>query len=598
MLLTLIQLMPFPVVCGFLAGTGWLFLSAGITMMTDIEVHAMDLGPILATDKLIHWLPALICGIAVYIMLEIKDHFLILPVALIACAAGFYAVVWWFGLSPEALREGGWMFHIEMAGSTKGLASLDFSNVNLKFIGSVMPQIGTIVLISMLTASFSFSAMELGTGTILDLNSELRGHGNANLLSGMGLGLPGSCEVASSIMFSNMGATSRLLAIFCGLACLAAAIFGGNIIEHVPKIVMAALVFMAGIQFIHEWLLTACKQMHLEDIISVWLIFSVIVLIGFVPGVLVGIVLTSLLFIIRISKIDVIGSSFQLNQMSSSVERSLAERRLLQEYGKDVRIFNLRGFLFFGSANAFFERIKSICDQDIGHSYFVFNFRRVIGIDSTAVQVFLKLNNMLDSKAIKPVFCGLNEDVLPTFTVTKIFESGGPLVLKDLDLAMKWIEEKLVEDKFKVHGNRNIVSILGDILGDHEKAEKLVSTMERITFSPGEYLFKQGDVETTIYVIETGAVEVQLKAPNGLVMRLRELRQGSLVGEMAAYSTEKERSASALVTEAAIIYRLKPENLQLFGERSLEYKVLIHEMVVRLLASRLTLTNQRNEADF
>ena len=144
--------------------------------------------------------------------------------------------------------------------------------------------------------------------------------------------------------------------------------------------VMGALVFMAATQFIHEYLIDAGRQMSCSDMLTVWLIFGVIVFVGFIPGILVGLILTSLLFIVRYSKIDILGSSYSLNQIASSVERAAPERKLLHEFGEHVQLFNLRGFLFFGTANVFFERMKAICDQSRSGTHFIFNFRRVSGI--------------------------------------------------------------------------------------------------------------------------------------------------------------------------------------------------------------------------
>ncbi len=594
----LIQLVPFPVVCGFLAGTGWLFFAAGISMMSDIEVEVTNLAPLWASDRLAHWLVALACGLALYVAIMLKDHFMTLPLALLACAGGFYAFAWWQGIPAEVLVRTGWMFDIDVSEGAKGISNLAFSQINIGFIVSVMPQIGTIVLITLLTASFSFSALELGTGKTLDLDVELRGHGTANILSAIGLGVPGSSEVASSLMLSRMGGTSRLLPLFCAALCLVAAVSGGEFIEYVPKVVMGALVFMAGIQFIHDWLLSACRQMHWPDIAVVWLIFAAIVVFGFIPGVVFGIVMTSVLFLIQYAKTDAVESSFTLDQLQSSVERSLTERSFIQEHGQDIRIFNLRGFLFFGSSSAFFERIKAICSDARTHDtktpYFIFNFRRVTGIDSTAVQVFLKINNLLATKGIHPVFCGLDERVLSSFTVAKVFETNAALTFSGLDRATKYVEDRLLAEELK-EGPKDIVAVLEDILGDHAKAAQLATIMERFTMDAGSCLFEQNDIETTLYILESGTVEIQVKDRDGRMVRLREFRHGAMIGEMAAYSTLRSRSASAIVTEAAVVYKLIPENIELLGAQASQYRAILHEMVARLLASRLSAMNRNVE---
>ena len=101
----LIQLMPFPVVCGFLAGTGWLFFSTAIQMLTDVEISIFKLPHILTYDLLIRWLPALACGLAIFAIMRVKEHFLTLPATLLACCLGFYAIAYWQGASLEGLRE-------------------------------------------------------------------------------------------------------------------------------------------------------------------------------------------------------------------------------------------------------------------------------------------------------------------------------------------------------------------------------------------------------------------------------------------------------------------------------------------------------------
>jgi CRP-like cAMP-binding protein len=79
------------------------------------------------------------------------------------------------------------------------------------------------------------------------------------------------------------------------------------------------------------------------------------------------------------------------------------------------------------------------------------------------------------------------------------------------------------------------------------------------------------------------------------MVRLREFRHGAMIGEMAAYSTLRSRSASAIVTEAAVVYKLIPEKIELLGAHASQYSAILHEMVARLLASRLSAMNRNVE---
>jgi CRP-like cAMP-binding protein len=101
----------------------------------------------------------------------------------------------------------------------------------------------------------------------------------------------------------------------------------------------------------------------------------------------------------------------------------------------------------------------------------------------------------------------------------------------------------------------------------------------------GGYLFRRGDRDTSLFVIESGMIEVRLESPERIT-RLRNFSKGTVVGEMAAYSDQQTRSASAVAVVPSVVYRLRPEQ----GDRS-----VLHEFVARLVVSRLIFMNKRLE---
>jgi SulP family sulfate permease len=592
----LIQLTPFPVVCGFLAGIGWLFFTAGISMTTGNDVEIYEIDSILTPSALSHWLPSLACGLAIYALLRRVDHSLVLPLSLLVCALGFFALTVLQGTSLQTLRADGWLFDIATRAHSKGLHDLDVSAIDWAFIASVLPLIATMAAISLLTASFSFSALELGIGDPLDFNHELASHGIANVLGALSLGVAASTEAPPTILGHRTGGGSRLMPLAACALFLVAAAFGQSFVAFVPKIAIGALAFVAALQLIHEYLIETSRLMNALDSAIVWLIFGAIVFVGFIPGVAAGLVLMTLLFIVRYSKIEIVASSYSLNQIASSVERARPERQVLRQFGNTVRLFNLRGFLFFGTANMLFERMKTICEQSAPNCYFIFNFRRVNGIDSTAAHVFVKIVNLLGSRKITPVFCALDKEAAKAFAVAGVVEGDARLVLADPDLALKWVEERILADRADLDRRPvTVLAILEDLLGDHDKAEKLASIMERVSLDKGQHLFRQGDIETAAYVIQSGIVEIRLETDDGKTIRLREFRRCSFVGEMAAYSTNRRRSGSAIAIEPAVLYRIDGERLKALGNTELE--ATMHELIARLLTSRLEFMNERTRAD-
>lgn len=590
----LIQLVPFPVVCGFLGGLGWLLFAAAVTMLTDIEPTLAGASTLWQPDVLARWAPALLGGLGIFVLLHTKDHFLVLPGALLAVFAAFYAVASWNGATLDSLRQDGWVFHFGAAGEAADIGSLDFRHVDVAFIGSVLPEMATIVALSLLNVFFNLSALEVSAQKPLPLKSELRAVGSANIASGMVMGLPGVSDIVGSVTFRKVGVTSRTFALVDGALCLLVAVGGGFFLEYVPKIVIAAMVFFAAFHLMYDWLIMARRKMSLPEAFAVWSIFVVIVTVGFMPGVVLGIVLISLLFIVRYSRIDVIDSSFFLDQLSSSIDRPAADLTLLNRYGKRAKIFNLRGFLFFGTANSFYESLKRLFEEEESYEYVVLNFHRVTGMDSTAVQVFFKILSFLESTGTLVVFCGMSPSVRQSLLQAEHFDQKRLLVRDDLDSALKWVEEHLLVTHEPAAGPANIHEIVAAIIGDREKAEWLVGNMERLEVGKGDYLFRMGESDTSLYVIESGMIEVRLESA-GRVTRLRDFCEGTVIGEMAAYSDQKVRTASAVAIAPSVVYRLAPAKIAAADTSGRANLPILHEFVARLVVSRLTFMNKRLE---
>jgi SulP family sulfate permease len=335
--------------------------------------------------------------------------------------------------------------------------------------------------------------------------------------------------------------------------------------------------------------------------LTVWLIFGVIVGVDVLVGVGVGLLLASLTFIVRFSQISVVGSDMPLSRLASTVERSATEQQFLQEKTQGMQVINLRGYIFFGTANAFFESVKTT--QEGGRApasaatFAIFNFNRVIGIDSTGAQVFVKLITFLNARNVTPVFCGMNVRVAHIFALAEVFAEGDVLVVADLDRALKAVEVRLLASREAPAYPATIRGVLRDYLDDPEKIEQLASMMDRIALRKGEVLFREGDLEESVYFIEHGTVEVRLEQPDGDGHRLREFRDGSVLGEMALVTDVHRRSATACAVEDSIVFRLEPSKFDRLGDRAVEYRSILHELIARVLASRLAFMNQRTRLE-
>ena len=64
------------------------------------------------------------------------------------------------------------------------------------------------------------------------------------------------------------------------------------------------------------------------------------------------------------------------------------------------------------------------------------------------------------------------------------------------------------------------------------KLKLLAFTSDRVTYAPGQLLFRQGDVGDAAYVVLSGKAEVMVDSPAGQI-KVAEVDPNSIVGEIA-----------------------------------------------------------------
>jgi SulP family sulfate permease len=103
------RFIPYPVVGGFLAGTGWLLAKGAFSVMTDMPLTLANFSSLFRTEVLVHWLPGLIFALALLLILRRSSHFLIIPGMLALGIGLFYIALTLAGVSISQAAELGWL---------------------------------------------------------------------------------------------------------------------------------------------------------------------------------------------------------------------------------------------------------------------------------------------------------------------------------------------------------------------------------------------------------------------------------------------------------------------------------------------------------
>ena len=598
-----VRYIPYPVVGGFLAATGWLLAQGGFGVMFDQPLTVSSLPILLSADKLVVWLPGAIFAVVLLFILRRHDHFLITPGMMALTAALFHGYLFISHITIADATARGWLLGAFPAGGLyRPLTPALLSQVDWMAVLGQADKIATILVLSVVAVLLNLSALEVTVRQDIDMDRELIAAGFANLAGGLGGSPVGYQTLGGSSLAYRLGARSRLANVIPGLICGAALFFGAPLFAYVPKALLGGLLLYLGLTFLVEWLIDARRVLPTIDYLLVWIILAVIVAVGFLQGIVTGIFIAAILFVITYSRVDIIRNTLNGQVFHSNVDRPKAHRDLLNELGAEIHILRLQGFIFFGTIQAVLNQVRQrLADENRPKlGYLVLDFQRVTRLDSSAVFGITRLKQLAHANGILMVWTQVSATIQGQLKRGGLVDDTDDafIILPTLDHGVEWCENKILAR----HGSANLTAII-ERIGSQlkrafpgiEAAEQLMKYLEQRAIPQGQYLMRQGDPPAEMYFVEEGMVTAQLETDDGQIVRLRSMRGGTTVGEMGLYMGTP-RTADVIASRSSIVYRLSAEALQRMRAQEPELAALLHEWIARLLAERVAASNRTIEA--
>ena len=299
-----------------------------------------------------------------------------------------------------------------------------------------LPAIGTMMILNAVAVLFNYSGLELIVKEDFDLDKELRLTGYNNMVAGLAGTPAGYITLSETSMSYNLGARSRLPSIVVAVFCTVTLIFGAKVLSIFPKVILGGLLLNLGLEFLMEWLYDTRKRLQKTDYTVIALILIVIGSIGFLEGIVLGLLMSIMLFVINYSKVEVIKYQLTGRTFSSNVERSSHLKQILDDHGDEIYILPLQGFIFFGTANRLLQQVQMrLEDSDLGPlHYLVFDFRHVTGLDSSAINSFNKLQIMAENSRFRVLLCGLQAEMESQLKIEGLISNDNTIIQVFVDL--------------------------------------------------------------------------------------------------------------------------------------------------------------------
>jgi SulP family sulfate permease len=595
-----VRFVPYPVIAGFMCSIGWLMTRGALEVISG-EVVSLDRLSFLLSDRqtLAEWAVGLSFGIGLWLLSRRAIKVILLPVYLLVAVLIFYVIALVLGFGVADLRRQGWLLSATPTEAIwPPLSPADLGLVDWSLVLAQAPTFAVIVLVCVLALLLAASGLELSTRNSLNLDGELQAVGYANLLSGLSSGLTGYHAPALSAMNHRIGADSRWIGPIAAVVCLAVLFFGYQVVSLMPRPIFGGLLLWMGLSMLQEWLLETGRRLARADLIIVLAILGISATAGFLEGVGAGIVLGMVFFVIEYSRIDIVKFAVSGADFHSNVDRPQDEEVALGRFGDQIYILRLQGFLFFGTGHRLVKSVERwVATTGAAPArYLLLDFRSVIGLDSTAVLSFVKLYQLAEAYDLNIGLTNLSPETLGLLRGSGLLSSddGTMQVFEDLDRGLQIFEDMLLALlPLEARGGdaRHIVDLLESELGNRDAAKTLFGYLEPLELESGDHLIEEGAQSGELYFLERGLISVVLEPKGGARIRLRSLRAGAIVGEIALYLGSK-RTASVVADVPSRAWRLDRAALDRMSETDPATASLFHEFIVRHLARRLGDTNR------
>lgn len=615
----LIRFIPYPVIGGFLAGTGWLVLTGALKTMNGVALSVANAPQFLTPAAILRWLPGSLFGVFLLLITRRFRHYLITPAMISIAVLLFYGVLWLTGNSTREAIQSGLLFTPFPSGALWRPPPLtELSRVDWLAVAQQGGGIATLILISSITILLYASGVEVSTDKEINLNQELRACGAGNLVAAFSASPPGYTIITMSVLSHRLGADSRLVGLLVAAICAVVMFFGGPIIALFPKPVLGGVLISLGLTFLTDWLILGWRKLSKPDYAVVVIILLVMGSFGLLPGLGTGVVLSAGMFILQYSKVPVIRHALSGRNFRSKVERPYSHLELLRRAGQGLLIIELQGYIFFGTAHNIYEQIKARLQTMQADSSpektriraVMIDFRWVGGIDASATLSFGRLKRFLNQSQITLCFTHLSpriEEQLRRDVLTTADRQAWQL-FPDLDHGVEWFEEIVLQSEIgrqaevRAHpgavqagqergGLAMLFAVLGvESRGDDETLDQallnLLRYLERVDLEAGSVLIRQGERQHNLYFLDSGEVTVEYRTDDSRSVRLATSGPGTVLGELSLY-LDRPASATVIATQPSVAYRLSAEDLTRIEQEHPIASVVLHRYLLKRVGQRL-----------
>ena len=421
----LIQLISHPVIKSFIIASALLIALGQFKFLLDIPLQTNNIPEFIGSlVNNFHHISFLSVGVSlaaisilVFLPKWVRTDFLNKTIPLLLVLSSII-VVYAFSLDQHGLKTVGII--------PTGLPSFHFPTWNFDLVQKLLPSAFMIAMISFVESLAIAQATALQKRDDLNSNQELIALGLANIAAGINMGFAVSGSLSRTVVNSDAGAKTPMSGVMSSLLMIAVSLYFTSFFQNLPLTILAATIFVSiwklvsFLPFFETW------KYSKADGLAMWATFLGVTCIDISTGLVIGIILTFILLLWRISRphIAVIGLVEGTQHF-----RNVSRYDVLTT--ETIASFRIDENLNFLNAHV----LKGYIITELSHNpqiqHVVINCSSISNIDLSAVEMLEDLNRELLQLGIQlhlsevksPVMDRLNSSRLINMLSGKIFLS-------------------------------------------------------------------------------------------------------------------------------------------------------------------------------
>jgi sulfate permease, SulP family len=628
----IVKYIPQPVVAGFINSSALLIVFAQIGILLDIPRQENFWETIINLDLMrpLTMVPGII---AIVTMLATKRWAKTLPasfIGLVIGSASYYLMKHNLGGFDVGITMGELTTNLPMPPSADFFSAIAASGEIWTVLAMLVPAVISIAAVASMETVLSISAIDQISEQRTSHDRELGAQGAGNAIAALLGGLMSSGGMIRTKPAYDIGGRTVFSGVFCSVFLLVTMLGFAQLIEYIPRAVVAGVIIVLGFQIFDRWSLNVFRQCWshrnfaqdntLMDAGVILLVVATALTFDLIVAVIVGILVAMILFVARMSRslIRRIGRGPAIHSRSAWDDH---KQSIIQEHGHRIATIELEGALFFATADTLEDVIRDLIDD--GATHFVLDMKRVSQLDSSGTSALQRINRLIiraggklfisyvlyerrkkrgerrnkhrSVEAQERRIKGVSRDLWQTLEQTGVVSALGAAQFSvDTDSALVSCEREVIEQVMQTNAttyNRShrAPAIVNGLSPSEVKF--LRRHCQRCYFQPGDMVFREADNGDALYFLAHGRVDVSIYLSTlGQNKRLQTLLNGAIFGEMALLD-DKPRAATVRAVHGTLCYRLDIKAFELIKQKYPEMALKLFNNLCMMFSERMRSAN-------